>query len=132
MPHFHMYFDLTVASAVVLVKQWQAQLAVRCKPGPRVHRALVSADPHNAGATTVLGHLFVPTDVRSEQDVTQLVQEIRSKLGRLDYCMNNAGIEGERALVQDYSTETFDQVRQQRTIIERQMPVDSRMDLWFD
>jgi hypothetical protein len=32
------------------------------------------------------------------------------RFGRLDCCLNNAGVEGERALVQDYPTDMFDKV----------------------
>jgi hypothetical protein len=35
---------------------------------------------------------------------------IKRKFGRLDYCMLNAGTEGERALVQDYPISAFDEV----------------------
>jgi len=35
---------------------------------------------------------------------------VLARYGRLDYCLNNAGIEGERALLQDYPTDMFDKV----------------------
>jgi NAD(P)-dependent dehydrogenase (short-subunit alcohol dehydrogenase family) len=54
---------------------------------------------------------FQNTDVAKEHEVEALMVMIKEKYGRLDYCMVNAGIEGERALVQDYPTKAFDEVR---------------------
>lgn len=54
--------------------------------------------------------MFAGCDVADEAAVQGLVNMIREKYGRLDYCLNNAGIEGTRALVQDYPTDVFDKV----------------------
>lgn len=46
-------------------------------------------------AATALGHntLFVPTDVSQENEVQQLITAAVDRYGRLDYLVNNAGIE---------------------------------------
>lgn len=36
--------------------------------------------------------IFVPTDITSEQDVTTAIETTKSKFGRLDVCVNCAGI----------------------------------------
>jgi hypothetical protein len=40
----------------------------------------------------------------------QALPSCAARLGCLDYCLDNAGIMGERALLQDYPTDGFDQV----------------------
>eukprot|EP00879_Flechtneria_rotunda_P011187 GHRR01011685.1.p1 GENE.GHRR01011685.1~~GHRR01011685.1.p1 ORF type:complete len:196 (+),score=58.58 GHRR01011685.1:169-756(+) len=54
--------------------------------------------------------MFVKADVSQEEDVQQLIDSIDDKYGRLDVCLNNAGIEGDRAVTHKYSTEAFDRV----------------------
>lgn len=53
---------------------------------------------------------FVRTDVASEDDVRQLVQEAVAVFGRLDIAFNNAGVEGGLGLAADLATEDFDRV----------------------
>ncbi len=49
-------------------------------------------------------------DVRSEDDVAAYVATAIERYGRIDAFFNNAGIEGAIAGVEDYPTETFDEV----------------------
>lgn len=52
----------------------------------------------------------VAADVASEGDVAGYVAAAVERYGRIDAFFNNAGIEGAIAGVEDYPTETFDQV----------------------
>lgn len=52
----------------------------------------------------------VAADVASEDDVAGYVAAAVERYGRIDAFFNNAGIEGAIAGVEDYPTETFDQV----------------------
>ena len=55
--------------------------------------------------------IFIQTDVSKAQDVETLVGECMSKYGRLDYAINNAGIEGTIFVpTTDYAEEVFDEV----------------------
>lgn len=54
--------------------------------------------------------VFIKADVSNEEDVKYMMQEVTAKFGRLDFCLNNAGIEGCRALVHEYPTDVFDRV----------------------
>ena len=53
---------------------------------------------------------FVRADVTSGPDVKALILEIERTCGRLDYAVNNAGIDGVRARTADYPEETWSQV----------------------
>ncbi|HTK11380.1 MAG TPA: SDR family oxidoreductase [Ktedonobacteraceae bacterium] len=53
---------------------------------------------------------FVRADVSQAHEVEVLVQRSVEKYGRLDYALNNAGIEGEEAGVADYSEEGWDRL----------------------
>ena len=46
---------------------------------------------------------FVKADVSSAQDVKAMVEHAAERYGRLDYAVNNAGMEGPRARVAEYS-----------------------------
>ncbi len=54
--------------------------------------------------------LFVRADVSKEADVAALVQKTIETFGRLDYAVNNAGIEGVSAPLTDIKSEDFDRV----------------------
>jgi NAD(P)-dependent dehydrogenase (short-subunit alcohol dehydrogenase family) len=51
--------------------------------------------------------IFVRTDVRSEDDVRNLVDQAVKRFGRLDIAINNAGTEGLRGLVTDQTAESY-------------------------
>jgi len=53
---------------------------------------------------------FVKTDVSVVEDVERMVTQTIETFGRLDYAVNNAGIEGELAPVTDLPVEAWDQV----------------------
>jgi NAD(P)-dependent dehydrogenase (short-subunit alcohol dehydrogenase family) len=54
--------------------------------------------------------IFVKTDVANENDVKSLVEKTIKTYGRLDYAINNAGIEGELASLVDQTSTVFDSV----------------------
>lgn len=54
--------------------------------------------------------LAVRTDVSIAADVERMVAQTIDTFGRLDYAVNNAGIEGEFALVSDLAEEEWDRV----------------------
>lgn len=68
------------------------------------------ASPPDAAAHSHSSSTVCRTDVSQEKDVKQLMLHIRSIYGRLDYCFNNAGIEGDVALTADLSTDSWDKV----------------------
>jgi NAD(P)-dependent dehydrogenase (short-subunit alcohol dehydrogenase family) len=53
---------------------------------------------------------FVVTDVAIASDVEQMVAHAIQKFGRLDYAVNNAGIEGKFFPVADFPEQEFDRV----------------------
>lgn len=53
---------------------------------------------------------FVKTDVSEETDVEQMVKHAIDTFGRLDFAVNNAGIEGEFAPITDLPVEVWDRV----------------------
>ncbi len=53
---------------------------------------------------------FVRADVTSGPDVKAMVSEVDRAYGRLDFAVNNAGIDGARAPTADYPEETWAQV----------------------
>lgn len=54
--------------------------------------------------------VFVRADVTQEQDVQALVSATVKAYGRLDYAVNNAGIEGPQALTNDFALEQWSRV----------------------
>jgi NAD(P)-dependent dehydrogenase (short-subunit alcohol dehydrogenase family) len=54
--------------------------------------------------------LFVPTDVTQPDQVQALVASVLRHFGRLDFALNNAGIDGARAPTAEYPAEVWDQV----------------------
>jgi NAD(P)-dependent dehydrogenase (short-subunit alcohol dehydrogenase family) len=50
---------------------------------------------------------FVRADVRTEEDVRNLVEETVTRFGRLDIAINNAGTEGLRGLVTEQTAESY-------------------------
>jgi NAD(P)-dependent dehydrogenase (short-subunit alcohol dehydrogenase family) len=53
---------------------------------------------------------FIRADVSQSAQVQQMVQEAITTFGRLDFCVNNAGIDGERSRTEKYSEHMFDKV----------------------
>jgi NAD(P)-dependent dehydrogenase (short-subunit alcohol dehydrogenase family) len=53
---------------------------------------------------------YVVTDVAIAKDVEQMVEHAIQKFGRLDYAVNNAGIEGKLAPITDLPEQEFDRV----------------------
>lgn len=53
---------------------------------------------------------FVVTDVANARDVERMVAHAMEKFGRLDYAVNNAGIEGKLAGIADLSEQDWDRV----------------------
>jgi len=51
---------------------------------------------------------YVEADVRDEARVAAMVEEAVARLGGLDLAMNNAGIPGAAAAIQDYGSDDFD------------------------
>ena len=54
--------------------------------------------------------LFVKADVTQAADVKAMLLEVERTCGRLDFAVNNAGIDGVRARTADYPEETWSQV----------------------
>jgi NAD(P)-dependent dehydrogenase (short-subunit alcohol dehydrogenase family) len=52
--------------------------------------------------------IFVKCDVSKSADVTELINHIIKTFGRLDYAVNNAGIEGINAITHECTEENFD------------------------
>ena len=50
---------------------------------------------------------FVPTDVRSEDDVRNMVDQTVARFGRLDVAVNNAGTEGKMGPLTEQSAESY-------------------------
>src|SRR5690349_12492536 len=53
---------------------------------------------------------FVRADVTQAADVKALLLEVERTCGRLDFAVNNAGIDGVRARTADYPEDTWSQV----------------------
>jgi len=66
---------------------------------------LVSEIETRGGAAT-----FVKTDVSIAKDVERMVKHTIETFGRLDYAVNNAGIEGQLSGITDLSEEEWDRV----------------------
>jgi NAD(P)-dependent dehydrogenase (short-subunit alcohol dehydrogenase family) len=54
--------------------------------------------------------VFVKTDVSVAKDVDQMVARTMDAFGRLDYAVNNAGIEGKLAAITDLPEEEWDRI----------------------
>ena len=54
--------------------------------------------------------LFVHADVTRPDQVQALVASVVRRFGRLDFALNNAGIDGDRALTAEYPAEVWDRV----------------------
>ena len=52
--------------------------------------------------------IFVKCDVSKNDEIVRLLAETVKTFGRLDYAVNNAGIEGENAITQECSEENWD------------------------
>lgn len=52
--------------------------------------------------------IFVKVDTSSAEEVSQMVKTTMDKFGRLDIAVNNAGVGGESALIEEYSVESWD------------------------
>jgi len=63
----------------------------------------LEAELHRAGAEAA----FVQADVRSEDDVRNLVDETVARYGRLDVAVNNAGTEGQGGPITDQTAESY-------------------------
>ena len=55
-------------------------------------------------------YLLITADVTREEDVIRYVDETVARFGRIDLFYNNAGVEGEKAVFADYSTEVMNKV----------------------
>jgi NAD(P)-dependent dehydrogenase (short-subunit alcohol dehydrogenase family) len=53
---------------------------------------------------------FIRADISQAAQVHTMVQEVITKFGRLDYCVNSAGIDGERSRTDQYAEKMFDKV----------------------
>ena len=53
---------------------------------------------------------FIKTDVSQAAQVHTMVEEVISRFGRVDSCVNSAGIDGEQARTDQYSEKVFDKV----------------------
>ncbi len=54
--------------------------------------------------------IFVKCDVSKEEDVQRLVSKTIDTFGRIDFAVNNAGIEGVQKLTQEYTSEEWDKL----------------------
>ena len=54
--------------------------------------------------------LFVHVDVTRPEQVQALVASVVRRFGRLDFALNNAGIDGDRALTAEYPADVWDRV----------------------
>ncbi len=54
--------------------------------------------------------VFVPVDVRREADAIALVRVAAERFGRIDYSLNNAGVEGPFGPLQEVTEEDFDRI----------------------
>lgn len=54
--------------------------------------------------------VFVPVDVRREADAIALVRVAAERFGRIDYSLNNAGVEGPFGPLQEVTEEDFDRL----------------------
>ena len=78
--------------------------------GARVHIADVNADAVREITSKEKNISGSVTDVSKVEDLDVLFKDIREQLGGLDVLINNAGIAGATAPVEDYPAETWDAV----------------------
>lgn len=71
-----------------------------------VQGAKLVAEMAQAGGTAC----FVRADVTQPEQVQSLVESVVRRFGRLDLALNNAGIDGDRAVTAEYPTEVWNQV----------------------
>lgn len=53
---------------------------------------------------------FIRADISQPAQVHNMVEEVSARFGRIDYCVNSAGIDGERVRTDQYSETMFDKV----------------------
>lgn len=53
---------------------------------------------------------FIPTDVSKVSEVQRMVDHAIETFGRLDYCINNAGVEGDLKPITEFPEEEWDRV----------------------
>jgi NAD(P)-dependent dehydrogenase (short-subunit alcohol dehydrogenase family) len=75
--------------------------------GARVHIADINADAVAAVTAEFDGITGTVGDVSSDADVTTLMAEVRKSLGGLDVLVNNAGIAGPTARVEEYDPKAW-------------------------
>jgi NAD(P)-dependent dehydrogenase (short-subunit alcohol dehydrogenase family) len=78
--------------------------------GARVIAVDISGAEVETAQAIVGGAIARHTDVARADDLRALMEEVRSRFGRLDILVNNAGIEGEQAPTAECSEENFDRV----------------------
>ena len=76
--------------------------------GARVHICDINADQLNACTTSLPGAGVSRIDVSNPAQVDKLFEELISNLGGLDVLVNNAGIAGPTAAVEDVSPQDWD------------------------
>jgi len=89
-----------------------------CKAFARAGARVVVSDIDEEAGTHVVKRLtecgreamFVRADVSKAADVEQLIEAAANTYGCLDIAFNNAGIEGELALMADYTDDAWDRV----------------------
>lgn len=54
--------------------------------------------------------LFIKCDVSDEKQIKAMTETILSKYGRLDYAINNAGIEGQQKACQDFTEDEWNKI----------------------
>jgi NAD(P)-dependent dehydrogenase (short-subunit alcohol dehydrogenase family) len=84
------------------------------KEGARVVVADVAANEAGATVQAITGAggqaIFVKADVTRSSEVEAMVQTTVKAFGRLDFALNNAGIDGVRARTADYPEDVWQQV----------------------
>jgi NAD(P)-dependent dehydrogenase (short-subunit alcohol dehydrogenase family) len=82
--------------------------------GAKIVVADVMVSEGQATVETIAGQggqaIFVKADVTKSSEVEAIVQETLKAFGRLDFALNNAGIDGVRARTADYPEEIWHQV----------------------
>src|SRR5437762_5831224 len=78
------------------------------------------SEPRGEAAEAAIVHtggraMFVPTDVRSWDDIDRLVSDTVQQFGRLDVLVNNAGVLDGYATCLDTSLELFEQRSEEHT-----------------
>src|SRR5271166_4772924 len=68
-----------------------AVVKLLAQEGAKVVLAARSADKRKQVEKEIPGSFAVPTDMRKQEDIRQLVQQTEQKFGRIDILINNAG-----------------------------------------